>query len=248
MIQVCRDWPRWFGEYFGGINDGRPMRYRMRMGAVLNTRRNRSDLHMIDENWAFRKYEYFGYEVRPGDVVVDIGANIGSFAVYAAAARRAGRVIAFEPHPGNFSLLSRNVEENGLGQVVTCVNEAVSGSPGQVLLLEDAGNFGGHSLAATGLASAETATAFKVRCGTLEETFERFGLTRIDYLKIDCEGAEYEILEATPESIFRRIGRVSMEYHRRPGRRVEELGEILERYGFRVRYYDGHRIYAGCGG
>jgi hypothetical protein len=79
MIQVCRDWPKWSYECFSALNDGVADCYRMRCGIDLHTRRNRSDLHMIDEIWAYRKYDYFGYRVASGDVVVDIGANIEVF-------------------------------------------------------------------------------------------------------------------------------------------------------------------------
>ena len=72
-----------------------------------------ADFHMIDEIWGYRKYDYFGYRVQPGDIVVDIGGNIGAFATYAAAVCRASRVLVFEPFPENFAMLTRNVEETG---------------------------------------------------------------------------------------------------------------------------------------
>jgi hypothetical protein len=88
------------------------------------------------------------------------------------------------------------------------------------------------------------AHGLEVRCCTLQEIFDRFGLERVNYLKIDCEGAEYDILSETPGSILARVDRVSMEYHEQPGHRVEELGECLRAAGFDVRYFGGHRIYA----
>jgi tRNA G37 N-methylase Trm5 len=69
---------------------------------------------MLDEIWAFRKYDYFGHRVALGEVVVDIGAHIGTFAFYAAGPCQASKVISFEPHPDNFRLLERNVSENRL--------------------------------------------------------------------------------------------------------------------------------------
>ena len=238
LIQVCRDWPKWFREYFDHANDLHDDRYAMRNGAVLHTRRNQSDLHMIDEIWAFRKYDYFGFQVAPDDVVVDIGANIGTFAVYAATECRAGRVISFEPHPENFAMLRKNVESNRLTSV-TCVNEAVAGVPGKALLQVSEGNAGAHSLG-----GQRTDGSVEVDCCTLQEVVDRFGLDSIDYLKLDCEGSEYGILETAPEDLMRRIRRISMEYHHIEGRRTEELGQILEKHAFTVRYFGGHRIYA----
>lgn len=237
MIQVCRDWPKWSFEYLSRANDGRRQVYEMRCGLSLNTRRNRSDVHMLDEIWAFRKYDYFGYRVQPGDVVVDIGGHIGIFATYAAAVCGASRVIVFEPFPENFELLVRNVEENGLTSV-TCVNEAVGGKRGRLPLRVDPTNSGGHSLT-SGLDGA----IIEVQCCTLGDIFDRFGLDRIDYLKMDCEGAEYQILDASAD-LLERIGRISMEYHEQPDREVRDLERVLQKRRFEVRRFEGHRLYA----
>jgi len=64
-------------ESFSALNDEAGGCYRMRCGIDLYTRRNRSDFHMIDEIWAYRKYDYFGYRIAPDDIVVDIVVNIG---------------------------------------------------------------------------------------------------------------------------------------------------------------------------
>jgi FkbM family methyltransferase len=100
---------------------------------------------MIDEIWAYRKQDYFGYRVRPGDIVVDIGGNIGAFAIYAVAVCRGSRVLVFEPFPENFSMLIRNVEENRL-QAVTCINEVVSGARGRMPFSVHPTDLGMHSL------------------------------------------------------------------------------------------------------
>src|SRR4029078_12849095 len=130
IIQICRDWPKWFQEYLSRPNDGSDDCYRMRCGIDLYTRHNRSDFHMIDEIWAYRKYDYFGYRVTPGDIVVDIGANIGTFSVYAAKVCGASRVFSFEPFPDNYRMLLRNIAQDGLGNM-TCVNQAVAGNRGR---------------------------------------------------------------------------------------------------------------------
>ncbi len=190
IIQVCRNWPQWFQEYFNGLNDGSGGCYRMRCGIDLHTRHNRSDFHMIDEIWAYRQYDYFGYRVSAGDIVVDIGANIGTFALYAAKNCSAGRVVSFEPFPDNYRLLCKNVEHNHLGNV-TCVNQAVDGKGGRRIMGLHSADPGSNSLV-----TGSFERSVEVECCTLGDVFERFSLARIDYLKMDCEGAEYEILES----------------------------------------------------
>jgi hypothetical protein len=67
-------------------------------------------------------------------------------------------------------------------------------------------------------------------------------LSKIDYLKMDCEGAEYEILEnAIPR--LPQIRRISMETHTTSERRAEDLETLLCRHGFEVRLFDSSRLY-----
>jgi FkbM family methyltransferase len=193
---------------------------------------------MIDEIWCFRKYDYFGFRVAPGETVIDIGAHIGAFTVYAATVCRASRVFAFEPHPDNFRMLTRNVAANNLTGV-TAINEAVAGKSGSGRLQLHASNSGGHRLT-----TVPGSDAISVKCVSLEEVLSRFGIERADYVKIDCEGAEYDILLNTPPEVMARIGRISMEYHRAHRRDVEELTALLARSGFDLRSCDGHRLYA----
>jgi FkbM family methyltransferase len=192
---------------------------------------------MIDEIWAFRKYDYFGYRVNPGDVVVDIGANIGTFSVYAAGLCGASRVLSFEPFPDSFRMLTRNVEQNQLN-MVTCVNQAVAGGCGLRSLRLNSMDSGSHSLILDSLGNR-----VQVECCTLEDIFQRFSLTKIDYLKMDCEGAEYEILENATSRI-RQIGRISMETHSISDRKTEDLERLLRTHRFDVRVFDRDRLYA----
>jgi len=234
---VCRDWPRWFYEYFGRLNGGSVGCYRMRCGVDVHIRHNRSDFHMIDEIWAYRKYDYFGYRVRPGDIVVDIGANIGAFSLYAAKVCGASRVVSFEPFPDSYRMLRRNVEENQLGNV-TCVSQAVAGHRGLGCLRLDSMECGSHSLV-----KGSFERTVEVECCTLDDVFQRFSLPKIDYLKMDCEGAEYEILE-NATSRLQQVNRISMETHSILGRKAENLEKLLCRYGFDVRLLGDSRLYA----
>jgi hypothetical protein len=102
----------------------------------------------------------------------------------------------------------------------------------------DASDPGSHSLI---VGSFERTV--EVECCTLGDIFERFSLKKIDYLKMDCEGAEYEILE-NATSLLRRIRRISMETHTTADRRPEDLENLLSGHGFAVRLYGGSRLYA----
>jgi FkbM family methyltransferase len=145
---------------------------------------------------------FLSKRIGPGQVFVDVGAHIGVFSVLAAyRAGPTGRVIAFEPEPANRALLARNAAANGV--TVDIRPRAVAGAPGQVGLYGQADNKGGWSLMPDGAAGPDLV----VEATTLEA--ELAGLERIDFLKLDVQGAEPAILESTM-SLWRRFPRAPM--------------------------------------
>jgi len=187
----------------------------------------------------FHKHVYTppGLELRPGDCVVDVGANIGAFAVYAAQRAR-GPLLAIEPHPANAAALRANLRANGAerAQVAECavadaagVLPLVLGAPGTTHRLGAAGN-------------APTAGgSIDVRVATLPELLAEHGIARVDFLKLDCEGAEGRILPSLPDAFWSGLRAVALEFHDDASALSHaELQELLETRGFRVtRAWDG---------
>jgi FkbM family methyltransferase len=152
----------------------------------------------------------------PGGLAVDVGANVGYVTnLMATRLGKAGRVIAFEPHPAVFELLERNVtrwnDDASIGNV-EARRLAVSKEPGRGRL-----SGGGETNVHMGLASlrngAETggASDFDVELATLDDLL---GEKRLDLIKIDVEGHEPEVLEGAQRLIAeRRIRDVVFEDH-----------------------------------
>jgi FkbM family methyltransferase len=188
---------------------GRPCR-QLRFDAVrVDVRRGSSDeataLRVVGE----RDYQRPGHEIRPTDTVIDIGANIGCFSVVAGMAANRGRVFAFEPDRDNYELAARNAALNGLSNVVV-EHAAVSGTPGTLRLFKGA-EFSYHTT--TTSRRDHPTGGDEIRAVTLQQIFDRHHIDRCDFLKMNCEGAEYDILYKTPPAYLRRIDRVAIEYH-----------------------------------
>lgn len=132
-----------------------------------------------------------GYEIRAEEVVIDIGANIGVFAIYAATRAPGIKVYAFEPFPENIRWLRRNVESSHVANV-KIHQQAVGAGPGVRFLRVDPSNWGLHSLGGTG---DERQRVLSVDCIDLDHIMKMDGLKQCDLLKVDCEGSEYEILQ-----------------------------------------------------
>jgi FkbM family methyltransferase len=123
-------------------------------------------------------------EIRPGNVVIDIGANIGYYTlIFAKGVGPAGRVVAFEPEPGNFALLEENVAGNGYRNV-TLAQLAVSDRTGSARLYLDADNAGDCRM----YDSRDRRPSVEVETVRLDEHLA--WLDRIDLIKMDIQGAE----------------------------------------------------------
>lgn len=212
-------------KYRTVVADG--LRFQVRRGAWADEAVLR---HVIGE----REYHPPGYEVGPDDVVIDVGANIGAFSVLAARKATNGRVIAFEPEPDNFALLCENLSRNGC-ENVTPVRAAVTDRAGIVTLNLNADSGAGHSLHRD-----PSGRGVSVPAMTLADVFDAYAVELCDFLKLDCEGAEYDILYTLPRNLFGRVRRVALEYHADPAvkrDRGDELVAFLRGVGFRVDQY-----------
>ncbi len=161
-------------------------------------------LHDVYMGRAFEAYGEYGEQevalyrqlIKPGQVVIDAGANIGSFTVYFGQAVGAGgEVHAFEPQRVIYHMLCANLALNRLHNVVSHWG-AVGAAPGRITVPEvDYGksdNFGGLSLSRDG-AGEEVPVL----------TIDGLGLERCDFIKIDVQGMEGEVLTGAAETIAR---------------------------------------------
>jgi FkbM family methyltransferase len=142
-------------------------------------------------------------------VIVDIGANVGVISFYLAKKYPDAKIYAYEPHPSNYKNLVKGIAENGINNVFP-FNKAVLEESGlEVEIYLDEENSGASSIyyPSSGSATVETIS--------LPDIVKENGIEKIDYLKIDCEGAEFDILEKT-EALYRGeipIGEIFVEIH-----------------------------------
>ena len=127
---------------------------------------------------------------RPGDVVLDVGANIGYFTVLLAQkVGPQGKVFAFEPSPDNFALLRKNVETNGFSNVVL-INKAVSDRQQTLRLYLSKENMGDHRIYDSG----DARESVVVDCVSLDACLASTP-AKIRLLKMDVQGAEFQVLQ-----------------------------------------------------
>jgi len=176
------------------------------------------------EIWGLTEYTVGGfYTPTAADVILDIGANIGLFSIWIARHAPGARVAAFEPFPENYDALVKNL--SGWTHQVTPLNMAVGRSAGRGQMLATGQRSLDHRLAST-----ESAGAQAVQVVSLEDAIRLTGSDSVDFLKLDVEGAELDVLEGADERTLRRIRQVAIEYHDniRPGT-LARVKQILDR-------------------
>jgi FkbM family methyltransferase len=165
-------------------------------------------------HWFYKvKLPLYLRRIRPGDVVIDAGANVGLYTLEFA--RRGARVFAFEPHPEAFAELARAA--HGLSNV-TCIAKAVWDRTGKAdLHFHTAGRGLAWSQSASLMAGKDNvdATSFAtVETVRLADFLAEVGSVR--FLKMDIEGAEYAVLHDLIESgRHRHVDRIAVETHER---------------------------------
>lgn len=151
----------------------------------------------------------------PGATFVDVGANIGYFALLAAArVGERGRVVALEPDPRMAEAARENVALNALRQV-DVIPVAAAEAEGEAALAgfaEHEGNWGVSALASG--AAAQGRPTFTVRCAPLDRVLDEAGVGAVDLVKVDVEGAEHRVLAGMRDGLRTgRYRRVLVEMH-----------------------------------
>jgi FkbM family methyltransferase len=159
------------------------------------------DRAIVRETFQMNVYRY---HPRPRDLVVDVGAHKGIFATWCAL--HGAHVLAFEPCVDSYQALLRNVYMNRLEDRVSPRNLAIWSQACRLPLYHWPGDAGGNSLTENTRVEAE-----EVFCTTLEEVFHSIGWC--DFLKVDCEGSEFEIVGNAPQEVLKRVGALSIEVH-----------------------------------
>lgn len=220
------NWPSFVFHYTLGLVPGTP--YRFRNGARLAIGRGVDHVPIIE---VFFREDYG--TIPDGGVIVDLGASIGVFSIYAATKAPRARLYAYEPMGAAFRLMQANVQLNGLSSSITCFNMAIAARDVDRELYAEGRGFHFPTLIPSGDGQQERSI---VHCTTLEAILEANQLERIDLLKMDIEGAEYEALYATSTRCLSRIHHIRMEYHDIDGttRNLNQLTRFLTDNGYRI--------------
>lgn len=173
---------------------------------------NYKDIHYIGLKEIYVLDIYRVGLIRKGDLVIDLGAGIGDFAI--AASKRvgnSGKVIALEPNIEDYELLQLNLKQNNCNNVTT-VNMGIGKQAGEKEI-----TFWGRT--------------YRFRVDTLERILSELGITqRVNFIKMDIEGAEIDVLESSLSTVAK-ADVISIEFH---GTR-HVVDKALSPYGYKFK-------------
>ncbi len=166
--------------------------------------------------------------IKSGSIVVDIGANIGMFSLYAANSG-AKKVFAYEPNIEAFKILCKNIKENKMQDIIIPFNLGVSDIDNKIVYIPKESspyNKASHSPNSNQYVEVKTISLNTIANNVVED--------KINFCKIDCEGAEYEILYAAAKDTFANIELIRMENHKESEKK--NLIKHLDQHGFKLVY------------
>ncbi len=202
---------------------------------------------VVNEIFKKRRYDHPGFQIRPTDMIVDIGANMGIFVLWAAKQAPRGRVLAIEPTSA-MDVLRLNIDRNGLSNVVPI--QAACGNDGGTFEITTYPGFNIVNHHSDWKPKFWTRVFIRLLYGkyqsdpiierapvkSLKRMLDENGVDRVNYLKCDCEGGEYEIFRSLDDQTFARIDKIAMEFHEyAPGQDRQILIDLLEHHGFTVQ-------------
>lgn len=211
------------GVYFPGTKQ-------FKLPQQLLIRNNLVKIHAPEESglaWDFINVllddEYGLYNISPPPAtVLDIGANIGLFSLWAARCFPSAIIHAYEPNPRITLFTQKNLDQCG----VNLFKEAIGSKTGFASLVDNS---------ESRLCQIKTGSSQGITIIPLQEAINRIG-GQVDLLKIDCEGAEWDIFR-NPEP-FKSIKAVRMEYHLTEGRIIEDIKEVINKLGFTLEHLE----------
>ena len=175
-----------------------------------------SDLAVDDVGWTLYSYGCLDYwderAIRhmlvPGSCCFDIGAHIGYYSLLLSKwVGKNGRVFSYEPVPYTYSFLERNLGRNDALNV-NAHQAAIGDRNGSVRMAAETG-------ARLGWSTVADSGNLDVRCTTVDSEIQRIGLERLDFIKIDTEGFEFQVLAGAESAIRQMRPKIMFEVNQR---------------------------------
>jgi FkbM family methyltransferase len=192
----------------------------------------------VDPNYVDRAEEFVYDFLKPGDTLIDVGANIGCVtAAGSLAVGDAGHVYSVEPHPQTYKHLQKTIAINHCTNV-TSLNVALGAEPGIVNFTDERRKDDNNCVA------QDAESGIRVPCMTLARLVDEHSISRIAVMKIDVEGFEMQVLQGA-QSMLSKVDSIYIEVLEHTlqkfGSCAADVFRLLQSHGFRCYYFKDDR-------
>ena len=231
--KIFKNWYVYPKVYWQLTNDKIAV-FETKTGLKIKIRVKSTDLMALTNVWMINEYDIDGFEINPSDIIIDIGAHIGLFSLLVSQFCKTGKIFSFEPINDNFNLLISNLKLNH-AENIRPFNLAVSRNTSSVNLFLNSDQ-SAHSIFSS---DSESITVESI---SLQKIFDENKISSCKLLKLDCEGAEYEIIDSLPLEYFDKIQNIAIEYHAADSKPelAKELISKIKNAGFTIKTRPHH--------
>ena len=202
--KIFTNWKILIGVYFKTIKKVNVI-LETRNNIKIKIRTNSTDIMQLGTVWLSGDYKIKGFNINESDIVIDVGAHIGLFSLFVSQYCKNGKIFSYEPIKKNFDILKENIELNKNKNIIS-FNSAVSNQSNKSKIFINSDD-SAHSIFESGKNFIE------VKSTTIKSIFDENKIINCNLLKLDCEGAEYQIIESIPKEYFFKIDKMIIEYH-----------------------------------
>ena len=215
---------RWDARKFNRICSG--------VGLSLDYGLNKDAVRVLETVFKEREYApYFPFY--ESVTVLDVGGHYGYFSFFAALnLSPKSKILSLEPSLSNFNIFKENLNRSSFKNI----NPMHCGLGAQTMIAD---LYGGRSYNHSIIKQAGQSKISSVQIFSLDDFIRDYDLKEIDFLKLDCEGAEYEILFNASKESFKKIKTISMEFHdqRSLGYSPNQIIEYLEGNNYKIVHF-----------
>ncbi len=233
LIKNIKNWPKYYFYKFGFTHPN-AISFQTRKGQTIDV--PISVLSEFKEVFFGENYiKPFRMERSGAYSVIDVGANVGFFSLFAYERFPNAKIFSFEPVPNNFKKLKHHIINNECDRI-HCYQQAVTKENGNNTIWADPTQE--ITTNASIRHSIKQGQQIEIETISLTGIFKDLKIHSCDLLKLDCEGAEFEIIYETPKEVLKRVKRLAMEVHRThniPRNNLKDLRSYLDKLGFSTK-------------
>jgi FkbM family methyltransferase len=192
-----------------------------------------SDVVMTSPAW--EPYVQNVFVLKKNDVIIDVGAHIGTYSIPKAKdVGNEGKIIALEPNPKNAKILQKNISFNKLNNIIMFEKAASSKNEFVELYLS-------NDPMLSMITDKENEETIKIECIILDSLISKLKLQKVDWLKIDAEGSEIKVLEGAKMILEKFHPKIIVEVRKE---NEGKLKELLFQNKYDVKYLGGEYFFA----